>query len=105
MPVVEDPRIEPVEVLHATSEVPLGSLDQEVDMVRHQAVSQKPPLLRSRDAAKKRQIEPVIPLIAKDFLTAVSTRINVLKQSRRVLSKWPRHTTESRGPPKFTPQI
>jgi hypothetical protein len=65
-PFVEALRVDAVKRVHAPPEIRLRRLDQEMHVVRHQAVSKAVPAEVPDDPAQQSQIPPPIVVVEKD---------------------------------------
>jgi hypothetical protein len=71
---------------HARRHSGLRRLDQKMDVVRHQAVGENPPLLRNDDAAEQREVQAEITVAAKDRLLPITARKHMLDSAGKVVT-------------------
>ena len=92
MAIIELPAVEPVQTLHPGTEVRLGRLDEQMDVVVHQAVREAVPL-RPRDGeAKRGQVQPPIIVVAIDQAFGVAASEDVMDPVRDLLPWFACHT-------------
>src|SRR6185295_9466540 len=74
---VETARVRAVQPPHAVTEVGPRSHDEEMDVVVHEAVSEKTPTTILGRAPQRAQIRTAVDVVAEDHALVVAARINV----------------------------
>jgi len=95
MPAVERLRVAAVQNLHPGAEVCPGRLEQEVQVIRHQAVGQAPPILLTDDVREGCQVEVAIDIVDVKGRLIVPARERVIDAVFDVGSGRTRHTHPS----------
>ncbi|HZQ04085.1 MAG TPA: hypothetical protein VFA88_08690 [Gaiellaceae bacterium] len=75
---VEAEGITTVELAHSLRQATFAKLEEEVVMVRHQAIRVDPPAIPSRRALKPDQEQRPVEVAEKDRLPVVASRANVI---------------------------
>jgi hypothetical protein len=102
--VIELARVRAVQPLHPGAQVRLRRLDQEMEVVVHNAVRETPPPLPEDDLAEQRQVRAPVIVIGEDPGAVVATGIHVVHSSSLFLTRSPRHTSHSRITPRLAPR-
>jgi hypothetical protein len=83
-----------MELVHAIGERGARSLNQQVNMVGHQAVGQTAPLLALDDAVKAPEIDAPVEIVAEDQLAPITAGNHVLYRIFIVESQRARHMSD-----------
>jgi rod shape-determining protein MreB len=84
VPVIERLRIPAVQQLHSGRNVAVRGLDEEVVMVRHQAVRVQPPLEPPHDVVDEEHEQDAVAIGEDDSLPAVAPRSDVVEGAREL---------------------
>ena len=94
---VESLCVSAVEELDARTEIGLGSLDQQMDVVVHQAIREAAPTLPDDNLGQDLQIEMSVGHVAKHDSTVVAARVGVVNASRDIFARFTGHPYPTRG--------
>jgi hypothetical protein len=103
VPVVEDARIGTVKMLYAHAEVRLGRLDDEVDVIVHQAVREAPPAVIRDNESKDPEVVQAVTVIEIDRLLAVPAGVHMVYATPYLFTRASRHDCHSARPPEGRP--
>jgi hypothetical protein len=78
-------------------------LDEQVDMVWHQAIGETPPPLTTRHATEHQEIDPAIKVIHKDVAAIIAAGEDMLDGILELLTRPPWHTRSSERRPRLAP--
>jgi hypothetical protein len=101
VPEVEDLCVPALEKPHPLAEVGVGRLNQEVDMVVHEAVAQAAPSKPAGGGLQPAEVEPAISIVAVDGLTVISASEHVVDPAGLVLARLPGHSSFKPGGERF----
>jgi hypothetical protein len=102
--VIELTRVRAVQPLHPGAQVRLRRLEQEMEVVVHQAVREAAPALPEDDLPEQRQVRAPVIVIGEDRGAVVATGVDVVDGSSLLLTRSPRHTSRSRITPRLAPR-
>jgi hypothetical protein len=92
----------PVQLLHSMREIRLVHLQQQVVVVRHQAIRVTDPGVLARHASKEVEEDEVVDLIPENEASPISARYDVVNRSFKVQARRVRHG-DQRTPEPATP--
>ena len=95
VPAVESLRVLPVQAPHASGQVRLGGLDEQVEVVRHQAVAVAVPVVGVDDLAQPVEEGVPIPVVEEDGFARIAPGGQVVEGAGELDAEWPSH--ESNG--------
>jgi len=87
VPSVESLGVPAVEAPHPAREIGHGSLQQQVEVVRHEAVRVEAPLVAPDDLSQPVEEEEAVPVVEEDRLTGVASRRDVVERSGELDAK------------------
>src|SRR5687768_1274533 len=93
MPAVERPCVSAVKPVHSATEIRRWRLDQQVQMVAHQAVSERPPALSPDHLGEVAEIATAIDVVDEDRLLDGTARPHVVDRAG-ALGAWNRHALD-----------
>jgi hypothetical protein len=90
---VERLRVDAVDALHARAEVGLHRLDEQVDVVGHEAVREEVPALTRDRAAEQEQVRLPVDVVEEDRLLAVAAGEDMVDRPGFLLARLAWHAT------------
>jgi hypothetical protein len=94
MALVECLCVTSVYALYAFAEISIGSLQEEVKVIAHQAVRKTPPPQGADNAAEQPQVEQAIRIVKVDGLAVVAARVDVVDAVDDILAGLPGHVSK-----------
>ena len=91
MALVEGARVAAVQVPHALVEVRLGRLDDQVEVVSHQAAHVHAPVVAALDPAEDVEEDPAILVVQDDGTVVVATCRHVVEGAGFEVAAWASH--------------
>jgi hypothetical protein len=88
---IEPLRVDAVEIPHPVRQIVAGTVDQEVEVVSHEAVRSATPSMRSDDASEKSDELSSVPIVAEDRLLPVAACRYVIDTVVELYPGSPRH--------------
>src|ERR1700754_3868434 len=95
VPLVERLRVQAVEALHPDRKVCVWSLDQQVQVVGHEAVREAAPVVPLDRSPQHPHVCPAVVVVEVDQLLPVATSEHVKDPALELLTQSPRHTAQS----------
>ena len=92
-----------VQPLHAGREVGKRRLDEQMQVIVHQAVREETPLPVRHHAGQHREVRHTVGIVQVDPLPAVATRVHVVDTTRQLNTRLPGHASHSHSRPVLAP--
>jgi hypothetical protein len=95
MPLVEGARVRAMQPPHAVTQVRLRRFDEEMDVVVHEAVGEKPPMTILDRVPQRSEISPAVEVVIEDHPLVVTASKDVEDPSCNLLAQLACHRGES----------
>jgi hypothetical protein len=96
VPAVEALRVDSVQLPHPARQVRLRSLDDEVVVVRHQAIGVARPAVLPDDITEDTEERPTVTVVEEDRLAGIAPCGDVVESARKLDTEWPCHGPDAR---------